>query len=136
MAVRRGEGECSPLAVGGLQPTGSASRALDRFGQIVEGRLGLGAKRCVPEARLGRLGDDDAVNVGVLVGAKEDGPTFRVCDLHAKEVDEELERRLGLRAQHLDVSKLRALGWQARTPLADGLRATYDWYRTHGQRRS
>jgi GDP-L-fucose synthase len=28
----------------------------------------------------------------------------------------------------LDVSKLRALGWQAKTPLADGIRATYDWY--------
>jgi GDP-L-fucose synthase len=28
----------------------------------------------------------------------------------------------------LDVSKARALGWQAKTPLADGIRATYDWY--------
>jgi len=31
----------------------------------------------------------------------------------------------------LDVGKLQALGWQARTPLADGLRATYDWYRAY-----
>ena len=28
----------------------------------------------------------------------------------------------------LDVGKLRALGWQASTPLAAGIRATYDWY--------
>jgi GDP-L-fucose synthase len=28
----------------------------------------------------------------------------------------------------LDVGKARALGWQAKTPLADGIRATYDWY--------
>jgi GDP-L-fucose synthase len=28
----------------------------------------------------------------------------------------------------LDVTKLRALGWQAQTPLADGIRTTYDWY--------
>jgi GDP-L-fucose synthase len=28
----------------------------------------------------------------------------------------------------LDVGKLRALGWQAKTPLADGIRATYDWF--------
>jgi GDP-L-fucose synthase len=28
----------------------------------------------------------------------------------------------------LDVSKSRALGWQAKTPLADGIRATYAWY--------
>jgi GDP-L-fucose synthase len=28
----------------------------------------------------------------------------------------------------LDVSKARALGWQAQTKLADGIRATYDWY--------
>jgi GDP-L-fucose synthase len=28
----------------------------------------------------------------------------------------------------LDVTKLHALGWRARTPLADGIRATYEWY--------
>ena len=28
----------------------------------------------------------------------------------------------------LDVGKISALGWKARTPLPDGVRATYDWY--------
>ena len=28
----------------------------------------------------------------------------------------------------LDVGKIRGLGWQASTPLAAGIRATYDWY--------
>ena len=28
----------------------------------------------------------------------------------------------------LDVGKLRALGWQPRTMLADGIRTTYEWY--------
>ncbi len=31
----------------------------------------------------------------------------------------------------LDVGKLNALGWRPRTPLAAGIRATYDWYRTN-----
>ena len=28
----------------------------------------------------------------------------------------------------LDIGKVKALGWQPRTPLRDGVRATYDWY--------
>jgi len=31
----------------------------------------------------------------------------------------------------VDVSRLTALGWTARIPLADGLRSTYEWYREH-----
>jgi GDP-L-fucose synthase len=34
----------------------------------------------------------------------------------------------------LDVGKIAALGWQARTPLRDGIRATYDWYLANAQR--
>jgi GDP-L-fucose synthase len=28
----------------------------------------------------------------------------------------------------LDVSRITALGWQAKTPLKEGLRKTYDWF--------
>lgn len=31
----------------------------------------------------------------------------------------------------LDVSRLRDLGWSARTPLTEGVRSTYAWYREH-----
>lgn len=31
----------------------------------------------------------------------------------------------------LDVSRAAALGWKAQTPLADGIRRTYDWYLEH-----
>jgi GDP-L-fucose synthase len=34
----------------------------------------------------------------------------------------------------LDVSKINALGWQARIALADGLAGTYDWYRRLSER--
>ena len=36
----------------------------------------------------------------------------------------------------LDVGKLNALGWRPRTPLAAGIRATYDWYRANVADRS
>ncbi len=34
----------------------------------------------------------------------------------------------------MDVSKLAALGWRARMPLEDGLKATYRWYIEHAER--
>ena len=32
----------------------------------------------------------------------------------------------------LDVSRLHALGWRAKTPLEDGIRQTYAWFVEHG----
>lgn len=37
----------------------------------------------------------------------------------------------GMPRKLLDVSNLSNLGWQARTPLEDGLRLTYDWFLKH-----
>jgi GDP-L-fucose synthase len=34
----------------------------------------------------------------------------------------------GMPRKVMDVSRLRALGWQARTPLEAGFRNAYDWY--------
>jgi GDP-L-fucose synthase len=34
----------------------------------------------------------------------------------------------------LDVGKINALGWRAKTPLVEGIRATYAWYLEHAQR--
>jgi len=31
----------------------------------------------------------------------------------------------------LDVKRLKKLGWQAMTPLKDGLQKTYEWYLKH-----
>ena len=28
----------------------------------------------------------------------------------------------------LDVTRIHALGWKARIPLADGIRSTYEWF--------
>jgi GDP-L-fucose synthase len=36
----------------------------------------------------------------------------------------------------MDVGKIGALGWRARTRLPDGIRATYDWYLSEGQKTS
>ena len=37
----------------------------------------------------------------------------------------------GMPRKLLDVSKLKALGWQASMPLEDGLRSTYQWFLAH-----
>ena len=34
----------------------------------------------------------------------------------------------GMPRKVMDVSRLRALGWSAKTPLAAGLEAAYEWY--------
>jgi GDP-L-fucose synthase len=34
----------------------------------------------------------------------------------------------GMPRKRLDVSRLNALGWQARTPIEEGIRQTYEWY--------
>lgn len=73
----------------------------------------------------------DIVNIGV----GQDITIREVAELMAQTVGYQGElvfdasKPDGTPRKWLDVSKLATLGWQARTPLAEGLRLTYDWFR-------
>jgi GDP-L-fucose synthase len=71
------------------------------------------------------VGVGEDVSIRELAGAVADVVGFQgtiTCD--ASKPD-------GTPRKLLDVSRLQALGWQARVPLKDGLRRTYDWYLAH-----
>jgi GDP-L-fucose synthase len=74
--------------------------------------------------------DDGHVNVG-------SGEDISILDLTRKvaaivgftgAIEQDVSKPDGTPRKLMDVSKLRALGWQARTSLDDGLTAAYDWF--------
>jgi GDP-L-fucose synthase len=46
-------------------------------------------------------------------------------------IEHDLSKPDGTPRKLLDVTKLGSLGWQPRTPLAEGIRRTYEWYVAH-----
>jgi GDP-L-fucose synthase len=70
----------------------------------------------------------------INVGCGEDGTIAELAALIAEivgfrgTVAFDRSKPDGTPRKLLDVSKIRGLGWQAKTPLAVGIRATYDWY--------
>ncbi|HUP89416.1 MAG TPA: NAD-dependent epimerase/dehydratase family protein [Longimicrobiales bacterium] len=79
--------------------------------------------------------DQRAFNVGTGIGTSVLQLAEVLTRIHGGELDIEhaAERAGELRHSCLDASKLRQLGWQPRTSLEDGLRATYEFI---AQRRS
>src|SRR5678816_3855048 len=73
----------------------------------------------------------------VNVGTGEDLTIAELAELIARVVKfpgrivYDRSRPDGTPRKLVDVSRINALGWTARIPLADGLRGTYDWYREH-----
>lgn len=80
-----------------------------------------------------RYDDPQIVNVGT----GEDLTIAELARLVQRVVGFEGELRFdasrpdGTPRKQLDVSRLTALGWRARVPLEDGVRATYRWYLEH-----
>ncbi|WP_328296067.1 GDP-L-fucose synthase [Kineococcus sp. NBC_00420] len=75
--------------------------------------------------------DPDPVNVGTgsdVTVAELAGMVAGVAGYRGR-IEWDASKPDGTPRKLLDVSKLRALGWSASTPLADGVAATYDWYR-------
>jgi GDP-L-fucose synthase len=78
---------------------------------------------------------DDGVQVNVGTGV--DAPIREIAALVAEAVGYEgttvwdTTKPDGTPRKLLDVSRLRDLGWSARTPLREGIAATVEWYRHH-----
>jgi GDP-L-fucose synthase len=77
--------------------------------------------------------DDQPINVGV----GEDLTILELAHLVAEivgfggKIVQDTSKPDGTPRKLLDVSRINALGWTARTSLADGIRSTYSWYRQH-----
>jgi GDP-L-fucose synthase len=71
----------------------------------------------------------------INIGAGKDGTIAALAEAVAKVVGYDgpvlwdPEKPDGTPRKLLDVSRMTALGWQARIGLTDGLRSTYEWYR-------
>ena len=74
----------------------------------------------VPDVLNVGVGEDNSVNTYYQAAAEVIG--YRGSFAH------DLTKPVGMLRKLLDVSKQKALGWQARTSLRDGLRATYEYY--------
>ncbi|QDT70698.1 GDP-L-fucose synthase [Planctomycetes bacterium MalM25] len=81
--------------------------------------------------------DDEApINVGCGedVTIKELADLVRQTVCPEARVDYDTSMPDGPARKLLDVTRLHALGWRHRTGLAEGLRKTYEWYRSHPER--
>jgi GDP-L-fucose synthase len=84
-----------------------------------------------PDARLREVAPDGIINVG----AGEDIEIRELANMIRDEVGSTSEvvfdhsKPDGTPRKLLDVSRMRALGWTAETPLRKGIRSTYQWFR-------
>ena len=86
-----------------------------------------------PQMRLREAAPDGLFNVGVGtdVAIAELAALVRATVGSASEIVHDLSKPDGTPRKLLDVSRMAALGWTARTPLDAGLAATYAWFLDH-----
>ena len=78
--------------------------------------------------------DEEMVNVGVGedVSIRELAMLIKDVVGYQGEIVFDTSKPDGTPRKLMDVGRLQGLGWQARIPLEEGIRATYDWYVTSG----
>jgi GDP-L-fucose synthase len=80
---------------------------------------------------LDRYDDPDPINVGT----SSDVPIRKLAEMVAEatgyrgSIVQDISRPDGTPRKLLDTSRIRALGWEPRIGLAEGIRSTVDWYR-------
>ena len=86
-----------------------------------------------PEEKIRDVALEGLINVGV-------GADLSINDLatliqevvgHEGLIEHDRTKPDGTPRKLVDTSRTEALGWQAQTPLREGIQQTYDWYRKH-----
>jgi GDP-L-fucose synthase len=109
-----------------LWGTGSAYREFLHVDDLAEACLFLMENYDSPELINVGCGEDNTIReLAAMVG--------RVVGYSGK-VEWDATKPDGTPRKLLDVSKLVRLGWKAKTPLEQGLRATYRWWLEHGRK--
>ena len=84
-----------------------------------------------------RYDSAEIINVGWgedITIARARGVDRRRSSASAARIEFDRSKPDGTPRKLLDVGKLHALGWHAKTTLADGIRRTYDWYLANADR--
>ncbi len=86
-----------------------------------------------PERRLREVAPDGILNVGTGrdLEIRELAALIREVVGSRSETRHDTTKPDGTPRKLLDVSRMAALGWTARTPLREGIAQTYAWYREH-----
>jgi GDP-L-fucose synthase len=84
---------------------------------------------------MNRYSDESPVNVGVGtdISIRELAGMIARCIGYQGRIEFDGARQDGAPQKLLDVSRLNALGWRASIALEEGIRSTYEWYRTQAR---
>jgi GDP-L-fucose synthase len=76
--------------------------------------------------------DEVAINIGMGkdISIRELAELIKSVVGFNGEIDWDSSKPDGTPRKLLDVSKIAALGWQPKIPLEEGIKATYDWYKS------
>ena len=87
-----------------------------------------------PEERIWQVAPDGLLNVGVGkdISIRELAECIRtIVGCPECRIEHDLSKPDGTPRKLLDVSRMRELGWVAKTPLREGIAQTYAWYQEH-----
>lgn len=86
-----------------------------------------------PEEEIREVAPDGILNVGVGEDLSINALAERIQEVvgHDGAIEHDRSKPDGTPRKLLDVSRMTELGWQAQTPLSEGIQKTYDWYRAH-----
>ena len=89
-----------------------------------------------PEEKIRNVAPEGLLNVGVGEDLSINDLAALIQDVvgHEGPIEHDRTKPDGTPRKLVDTSRMEALGWQAQTPLREGIQQTYRWYRAHEEK--